>query len=182
MENKPKVYYPRIDEDVWEQKHIASTMPWRLKLYGLCVPSCPVVLDVSECARYPGNCTINNYGTEEERGDEPEVYYAVMNTVDILNRCIPKMEASKKTEPDRCLFPTCTDAKQAEWGGQDEIQCDPTGEYPSTWLMEWPASRHCKVLLTVAETSTLQPTSSQPLTEMIGEQMQDMSMYAQSIY
>ena len=43
MADKPKVYYPRVDQDLIAQSVIASSMPWKLKFYGLCLEACPNV-------------------------------------------------------------------------------------------------------------------------------------------
>merc|ERR1719440_1410435 len=66
--DKPAVYYPRMDKDLLEQAAIASTMPWLLSFYGLCMPACPNVTTPSVCFADPASCMVYDYGTPAEYG------------------------------------------------------------------------------------------------------------------
>merc|ERR1719230_1399041 len=55
MSDKPAVYYPRIDQDLIAQSAIASTMPWRLVFYGLCLEECPNVTQPQACFADPNS-------------------------------------------------------------------------------------------------------------------------------
>ena len=47
MKDKKYVYFPRADKDIIAQAAIASTMPWRVRFYGLCLERCPPVASPS---------------------------------------------------------------------------------------------------------------------------------------
>jgi solute carrier family 44 (choline transporter-like protein), member 2/4/5 len=85
--DRPKTYYPRIDQDLLYQADIALSYPWRLSFYGLCVEQCPNVSDANTCFANPDSCRVYDYGPDSER--EAEFYYATLPSVSIINRCIP---------------------------------------------------------------------------------------------
>ena len=64
--NRPKIIFPRIDKDIMEQSAIATTAPWKLVLYGLCVESCPNITDPKICFGDPSKCMVYDYGKPEE--------------------------------------------------------------------------------------------------------------------
>ena len=63
---RSQIYFPRIDKDIAEQAAIASSMPWKLNFYGLCVDSCPDVPSPTSCFDDPSSCIVNDYGTAAE--------------------------------------------------------------------------------------------------------------------
>jgi len=159
--DRPKTYFPRIDEDILAQADVAITYPWRVAFYGLCVDECPNVSLPEACFSNPDGCKVYDYGPSTERA--AEFYYATLPSVSVINRCIPTRVANPDTEPDRCAFPQC-DNVTYPW-----MTCDPT--YPTTWLLEYPYSTQCEVKFSVATTRVLAPMVSSPLTDKIREQM-----------
>ena len=137
MTATPKIYYPRIDQDLLMQAAIATTMPWKLRFYGLCVDKCPNVTSPEACFSDPNKCRVFDYGTVEQytAAGGKASYYATMPSLDLLNRCIPTDSNSMTQEPDRCAFPQCDGATFAP--------CDT--EYPTTWKLSFPASLQCEV-------------------------------------
>lgn len=135
MADRPAAYYPRVDKDIIAQAAIASTMPWRLAFYGLCLEDCPNVTTPQTCFADPGSCRVYDYGTEAqyEAAGGSASYYAVMPSLKVLNRCIPNDANSLSQAPDRCAFPQCD--------GVNYYPCDP--EYPTTWQMSWPRAYQC---------------------------------------
>ena len=51
--DRPKAIFPRIDQDVMEQQAIATTKPWRLEFYQLCVAHCPNITVPHRTASQP---------------------------------------------------------------------------------------------------------------------------------
>ena len=64
--NRSKVIFPRIDKDLIDQAHIATTSPWNLVFYGICVEECPDVTDPKNCLSDMDSCIVRDYGTEEQ--------------------------------------------------------------------------------------------------------------------
>ena len=56
MTSKPKVIFPRLGQDILAQMDVATTKPWKLVLYGLCVETCPNITDPTICFGQPGRC------------------------------------------------------------------------------------------------------------------------------
>ena len=48
------------------QLAVATTTPWALQLYGLCVETCPSVDNPEDCFTNPASCMIQDYGTVEQ--------------------------------------------------------------------------------------------------------------------
>jgi len=159
MSDKPKVYYPRIDQDIIAQAAIATTMPWRLAFYGLCMPACPNITTPEACFADPASCQVLDYGTPAEytAAGGRASYFATMPSVDFLNRCVPTDSSSLTQEPDRCAFPQCD--------GVTFAPCDT--EYPTTWTMSFPASLQCEVLLRQGTIKQLRPAAVSTLTEQL---------------
>jgi len=171
----PKIYYPRIDQDVLDQYDVAVATPWRLRFYGLCMETCPSP-SVDACIANPSSCMISDYGTtaQQEAAGGQATWYATMNTLDLINRCVPLVEADSSHAPDRCVIPPCDNVTNP-W-----MTCDT--EYPTTWVMEWPDSAKCEVALSVIETTVLTPTTSSIVAEQLGTTMEGLSRFVESIY
>ena len=107
--DRPKTLYPRIDKDVMEQSAIATTAPWKLVFYGLCVAECPHIDDPTVCFSEPDRCLEYDYGTEEQwsAAGGSKFYYSVMPTISIVNRCIPIKYTAESGEKQRCAYPLC---------------------------------------------------------------------------
>ena len=107
--DRPKVIFPRIGEDVLEQAAIASTAPWKLVFYGLCVKECPNVTDPTVCFGDPDSCMNFDYGEQAqwEAAGGSSFYYSVMPTVSVINRCIPIKNQREGGEVPRCAYPLC---------------------------------------------------------------------------
>lgn len=138
--NRSKTIYPRIDQDVLEQSAIASTAPWKLVFYGLCVENCPNVSDPAECFAHPQRCVVRDYGTPEQyraAGGQAR-YYSVLPTLDVLNRCVPTKYTQQRGPPDRCAFPQCEP-------NSSSMRCDPA--QPALWYIDTFADRRrCDVV------------------------------------
>ena len=173
MSDKPAIYYPRLDQDLASQAAIASTMPWRLAFYGLCMSACPNVTTPQACFADPSQCQVYDYGTPAQygpAGGSPS-YYATMASINLVNRCIPNDAASLSQAPDRCAFPQCD--------GVNYAPCDT--EEPTTWVMSFPASLNCKVIYRSGTITQLRPAALSPLTSQIGSNVANMNRIAISI-
>lgn len=58
--DRPKTLFPRLDQDLITQVDIATTAPWKLVLYGLCVKECPDVADPTICFGEPQRCMVSH--------------------------------------------------------------------------------------------------------------------------
>ena len=101
---KPKLWYPRIAQDVYEQSHaLISGHPWEIALYGICVKECPVV-DESLSQ------TIADYGYGQPMSHAKARSWSVdLSTTSMINRCIPR-ESSTTSYLKLCSKPTCNQA------------------------------------------------------------------------
>jgi len=160
MSGKEKVYFPRIDQDIQDQIAIATSMPWRMALYGLCVEDCPNVTKPQDCFSHPESCKVYDYGTQAEysAAGGSASYYATIPSLNLMNRCIPNDASSLDQAPDRCAFPQCD--------GASFSPCDT--EYPTTWVMSYPKSLQCDVIFRVGTIQQLRPATSNSLTQAIG--------------
>jgi len=161
MASKPKTYYPRIDQDLIAQSAIATTMPWRLVFYGLCLEDCPNVTTPQACFNDPSQCSVADYGTPAEYGAAggSASYFATMPSLDVMNRCVPIDSNSLTQAPDRCAFPQCD--------GVTYAPCD--AEYPQTWTMTFPQSLNCKVVFRVGEIQQMRPMTVSTFSNAIGK-------------
>ena len=177
--DRPKVYYPRIDEDMIAQSVIVSSgQLWRVKLYGLCLAECPTVSSPQQCVDNPTSCIIEDYGTAEQGSKADAVgWFATLPTRDVLNRCIPTKHSEAYGGPERCVWPACDNVTNT-W-----MTCDP--EFPNTWLVaEAPFYKQgeCEVKMSMMTTVVLQDTSTSVLTEQIAEHMTAVSRVAESLW
>ena len=163
--NRSKTIFPRVDQDLLEQAAIASTTPWRVTFYGLCVASCPNVSDPMVCIADPERCISRDYGTPEQwqAAGGSSYYVQALPTLDVLNRCVPTRAISSNQVPDRCAFPACNNIT-----GNDI--CDT--EIPSLWMIRTSADRaRCEIKfqeVTVQQFATMQPS---PIVARIADQM-----------
>ena len=174
MSDKPAVYYPRLDQDLAAQAAIATTMPWKLSFYGLCMESCPNVTTPETCFDYPENCRVYDYGTPAEynAAGGKASYYATLPSLNLINRCVPNSESTLTQEPDRCAFPQCDGATYAP--------CDT--EYPKTWVLSFPASLNCEVFFKVGEIKQLKPAALSPLSQALSTNVASAVRIMTSIY
>ena len=159
MSDKPKVYFPRIDEDVLAQSAIAATMPWKVSFYGLCMEDCPNVSSPTACFADPNACRVYDYGTAAQytAAGGAASYIATMDSISLLNRCIPSDANTLTQDPDRCAFPQCD--------GGYYGPCDET--YPTTWKMSFPKSLDCKVKFKVGKIEQLKTQAANVVTDRI---------------
>ena len=160
MKSKPKTYYPRVDQDMVAQAAIASSMPWKLKFYGLCMEDCPNVTTPAACFADPASCSVKDYGTVAQytAAGGSASYFATMPSISLLNRCIPNDKSSLTQDADRCAFPQCD--------GVTYAPCDAT--YPTTWVMSFPKSLQCKVKFRVGKIEQLAPMVGGTMAKSIG--------------
>ena len=83
---------------------------WKLKLYALCVASCPKTFNIDN----PGDALVTDYGydknsaTTQALGSGTQAQWlSATPTLDIVNRCIPRAETSQ-VEEQMCAYPKCT--------------------------------------------------------------------------
>ena len=171
----PKVYYPRVEKDLMAQPHIASTQPWRLRFYGLCMSECPNVTQPTDCFANPSHCIVHDYGTPAQynAAGGSSFYYATIPSVSVLNRCVPKAETTLLQADDRCAFPQCD--------GTYYAPCDE--EYPTTWKLanNYPRSLECDVRFRVGRVEQLKPASSNVLAESVAGYTAGIQRMADSI-
>jgi len=171
----PKVYYPRVEKDLIAQPHIASTQPWRLRFYGLCMSECPNVTQPQDCFANPSHCIVRDYGTPAQytAAGGSSFYYATVPSVSVLNRCVPKAETTLHQADDRCAFPQCDGAYYAP--------CD--DEYPTTWKLanNYPRSLECDVRFRVGRVEQLKPATSNVLAENVAGYTAGIQRLADSI-
>jgi choline transporter-like protein 2/4/5 len=164
--NKSKVIYPRIDQDLLEQAAIASSMPWRVVFYGVCVEACPSVPDPTVCFTDPSSCMVYDYGTPAQWGSAggAAYYFAVLPTLDVLNRCVPTKHVSASSVPDRCAYPSCDNVTNP-W-----MVCDT--EHPSLWIIQSLSDQlACEVKFQHVEVDQLATMTPSPLVERIATSM-----------
>lgn len=164
--SKPKVIFPRIGQDVLEQSAIATTAPWKLVLYGLCVESCPNVTDPTVCFGAPGKCMTYDYGPPDmwKAAGGSAYYYSVMPTISVVNRCIPIKNQAETGEVPRCAWPTCDNVTNP-W-----MMCDT--EFPTLW---WPQNadqrRKCEIKFENKNVATLAAQKPSPIVDKIADEM-----------
>lgn len=129
----PKVYYPRLSQDLLQQQDKVAT-PWELELYGVCVPACP---------------------TEGPDGPRPETVADTLvrgskqwtvgeGTIDLLNRCVP-METTRTESAHYCELPSCRDAHET---------CAKVPGNPDLWVVHDGNRKSGKCLREVSRTVT----------------------------
>jgi choline transporter-like protein 2/4/5 len=134
---KPKAFYPRIPRDMFEQKDIIEagsvTAFTSLRLYALCVASCPTDFNIEN----PESSLITDYGysktspvTQALGSGTQELWLSATPTVDIFNRCIPRTESSSD-RVEMCAYPKCTSAEAVAVGAV----CETSGGFPNG---SWP--------------------------------------------
>ena len=166
MWNRSKVIFPRIDRDVAEQAALASTAPWRMVFYGLCVHECPHVADPTACFGNPSLCMEHDYGTAEEQAAAGgrAYWFTVLPTIDVLNRCVPTKHVDASDAPDRCAYPVCDNVTNP-W-----MVCD--AEHPTLWLMTSLSDRmRCEIKFQHVEVDQLDTMEPSPLVERIADGM-----------
>eukprot|EP00966_Prymnesium_polylepis_P185525 4300405-Prymnesium_polylepis.2 len=164
--NRPKIYFPRIDEDLLQQAAIATTQPWKLRFYGLCVDECPNVTDPTACFADPTQCMIYDYGTKAQHTEAggADYYVVTMPSLTLLNRCIPTVYTDTTAAPPRCAFPQCDNVTNP-W-----MVCDT--EYPTLWLMRTVAEENqCEIVFRSALVEQLAKTVPSPLTDELADYM-----------
>jgi choline transporter-like protein 2/4/5 len=125
---KSKAFYPRIPVDMFQQQDVvASGNFWNLKLYAICVESCPTefnlenpeasmiddygyVLESSTTQAIIGNCPLGMTCTKEQ-------WLSATPTMEIVNRCLPRGEATQG-EVAVCAYPKCDHADVIAAGGE----------------------------------------------------------------
>jgi len=164
--NRPKTFYPRMDQDAMEQADLAATKPWKVVFYGLCVEECPRLTDPTVCFDEPSRCMVHDYGSAEqyEASGGSAYYFAVMPTISVMNRCLPMADASASTEPDRCVYPSCDNVTNP-W-----MTCD--DEFPNLWVLRTPSDAwRCEVKFQHVEIDQLAPMRPSPLTDRLARYM-----------
>lgn len=124
-----KAFYPRLSRDLIEQSDVLRSSPWDVKLYTLCVESCPSAFDVTN------PLLIRDYGYDPTSpqtialgSGTQATWVSAMATVDLFNRCIPRSSSSSESR-ELCAFPDCSSSLLAEMG----VVCD--GEQPNEWVV-----------------------------------------------
>ena len=122
-----KAFFPRIETDLASQQASLATSPWNLKLYALCVASCPTQFDINSPQ------VITDYGFDANSsvtlglgsGTQP-TWVSTLPTVDLINRCVPRTQVDESSR-QLCAYPNCTSTDVDGLG----VSCD--AEYPSEW-------------------------------------------------
>ena len=164
--DRPKVIFPRIGEDVLEQAAIATTAPWKLVFYGLCVESCPNVTDPTTCFGDPDSCMSFDYGEEAqwEAAGGSSFYYSVMPTISVINRCIPIKNQRQGGEIPRCAWPLCDNVTNP-W-----MVCDT--EFPTLWTPLTAEQRgKCEIKFENHNVATLAAQKPSPIVDQIADYM-----------
>ena len=167
FKNRSKTVFPRIDKDLMEQAAVATATPWKVVLYGLCVASCPSVTDPTKCfGASMEECMVRDYGSEQQQQQAggKAVWFTVLPTLDVLNRCVPTKHVTSDAAPDRCAYPAC-DPVTNPW-----MQCD--AEFPSLWTMTTLFERSkCEVKFQSVRVDQLATTEPSPLVERIADKV-----------
>jgi len=118
--DKTKAFYPRLALDMLEPHNrdaVAARSFTSLKLYTLCVATCPSRFDLDS----PD--LITDYGfdpqtaTTQAFGDGTRAsWISATPTVSIVNRCIPR-EQTSNSDVSLCALPKCTDPAVVAAGG-----------------------------------------------------------------
>ena len=164
--SRKRVIFPRIEQDVLEQSAIASTQPWKLKFYGICVAECPNVQDPTVCFGNPDACMTYDYGTEKQwrAAGGSRYYYSVMPTISIINRCIPIVNKLESGPPAKCAYPICDNVTNP-W-----MVCD--AEFPSLWMPQDASQRaRCEIKYEENEVTALATERPSPLVDRIADKM-----------
>jgi choline transporter-like protein 2/4/5 len=109
---KKKAFYPRIPRDMAEQNDVvAKGNFFELELYALCVSECPTGFSITNPQ------TVIDYGYDPDSATTQALgsgtraqWISAVPTVDMLNRCIPRSEASTDITK-MCAYPACDDAE-----------------------------------------------------------------------
>lgn len=97
---KPKIWYPRIAEDLKDQAGVAASgWFWDINLYGICVQSCPTY-DKKRLEK------IADYGYAYSKESKRKDWTVYLPTVDLFNRCLQETK-SDEVEMDLCVVPNC---------------------------------------------------------------------------
>ena len=97
---KPKVWYPRIADDLKDQAAVAASgWFWDINLYGICVASCPAY-DKKRIEK------IADYGFAYSKEAKKKDWSVYLGTVDLFNRCLQETK-SDEVEMDLCVIPNC---------------------------------------------------------------------------
>ena len=145
----PKTYYPMLGRDLASQADLVN-QPWRLRLFGVCVESCPK----------RGDEAVRDFG-------RPATSWPVAeSTVDVLNRCVPTRETtSSKTVA--CVLPRCEHVPLVD------VQCLPNvpgHETEGFWMMRTPFERSfCQRQITLYSSESYEVPSTGPLIKSVVE-------------
>mmetsp|Transcript_20538 Transcript_20538/g.55280 ORF Transcript_20538/g.55280 Transcript_20538/m.55280 type:complete len:717 (-) Transcript_20538:312-2462(-) len=121
--NRSKTVYPRIEEDLFEQRQfILDRRPWLIKLYGLCVEECVDENDVKpneDGVVTPVAVTNYNYAGDAAK-DKQDVWPLYLPEVELLNRCFPYANVDDDVT-EYCFDPDCkTVDKECALRGQGD--------------------------------------------------------------
>ena len=117
--DKPKVYYPRLAQDLVDYQQSAGQQVdgaprYLLPIYAVCVAECPEAGETIEdygCTgrrKHPGCKWERN---PLARGERVGQWKVGVGTKDVVNRCLPYVQA-ESSEVRLCAMPSCTDAKK----------------------------------------------------------------------
>ena len=164
--DRKKIIFPRLDKDVLEQSAIATTAPWKLVLYGLCVEECPNVTDPAVCFNDPGACIVYDYGAPSEwrAAGGKDYYFQVLPTISLVNRCIPIAKTDASGVPDRCAWPQCDNITNP-W-----MECDAV--FPTLWLPRgFMQKRQCEIKYSETTVHALASQEPSPVVDQIAAKM-----------
>ena len=175
MKDKKYVYFPRADKDIIAQAAIASTMPWRVRFYGLCLERCPPVASPTACMDDPSTCSVVDYGTPAQynAAGGSASYFAVMPSIPVMHRCIPRDSSDMYQDDDRCAFPQCD--------GVNYAPCDT--EFNKTWVLtnNYPRSKLCQIKFRRGEVQQLKPLADDTLSRNIGAKVNTWARYVEAV-
>ena len=109
---------------------------------------------------------VRDYGSEQQQQQAggKAVWFTVLPTLDVLNRCVPTKHVTSDAAPDRCAYPAC-DPVTNPW-----MQCD--AEFPSLWTMTTLFERSkCEVKFQSVRVDQLATTEPSPLVERIADKV-----------
>mmetsp|Transcript_5468 Transcript_5468/g.13380 ORF Transcript_5468/g.13380 Transcript_5468/m.13380 type:complete len:806 (-) Transcript_5468:94-2511(-) len=156
----PKVHYPRLASDLLTQSELIR-QPWRLQLFGICTATCP----------QRGDPPIRDaYGESVE-------WPVAVDTVDVLNRCVPIAEESASSTV-ACAFPRCEEVPLVD------VQCltVPGHESEGLWAMRSPLQRiYCQRQLTILKHERYEVPSTGPLITSVAHAVGTLSAAAGNI-
>jgi len=146
VRDKPKAFYPRLDEDLKQQQFLLYTGFGLLQFqpYTLCVEECPKSFSLADPIEY-GGLSYPGANSTDAANLPHNSFYVPYATQELYSRCLPVIDNQPELDRELCAKPGCNDprVRQLETDGIQQINCtvgadriDSTPDVSEAWVVD----------------------------------------------